>query len=397
MEPVVRFLQLESASGIILLIMTVAALLLANSPWSKEFLHFWEVEIGLVAGSQDWAKPLHFWINDLLMAIFFLVAGLEIKRELVTGEFRDPKKALLPILAALGGMLVPGAIYISLRHGQAGQEGWGIPIATDIAFVVGFLSLLGSRVPLGLKILLLALAIADDIGAIIVVALFYSGKIAFIWLGLGMVGLLAIHLIGRAGVRSWLPYLALGLAIWWAFSQSGVHPAVAGVLLGLLASTRKSSSSELKGNGETANGSSTLEDLEDRLHPWVAYLIMPLFAFSNAGVALDFHSITHPVALSVALSLLMGKPAGIFLFTWVGVKLGLVRLPTGVNWKILAGGGILGGIGFTMSLFIAGLALEGDLLSAGKIGTLAGSLLSALLGCLWLFFALPKSPSGVGK
>jgi len=360
MRALVRFLHVESASGVVLLLCTIVALALANSPWAPEFATIWQTRLGLVVGSFTLDQTLLFWINDGLMAIFFFVVGLEIKRELVAGELREARKAALPIMAAIGGMVAPAAIFLLLIGGGPGHSGWGVPMATDIAFVVGFLALLGPRVPIGLKILLLSLAIADDIGAILVIALFYSADVSLLYLSLAGGGLGLTILLSRMGVRSVLVYLILGLGIWLALLKSGVHPTIAGVLLGLTA---------------------PLARLESALHPWVAFGIMPLFALANAGVAVKLAALSHPVALAVAVGLVVGKPLGILLFSWLAVRVGVARLPAGVNWKVMLGAGCLAGIGFTMSLFIAGLALEGDLLDDGKIGTLSGSALSALVGC----------------
>lgn len=414
-KPFVRFLHVQSASGIILLACTFAALVLANSPLADAFADFWQTPLGIAFGGFELKKPLLLWINDGLMTIFFFVVGLEIKRELVTGELRDPKKAMLPVMAALGGMLVPAAIYWSLRRGQPGHEGWGIPMATDIAFVVGFLAIL-PRTPLGLKILLLTLAIADDIGAILVIAIFYSTDISLFALALAGGGLALVVLLRGLGVRSIAVYLAVGVAIWLAVLKSGIHPTVAGVLLGLMTPARAWVDSGplqdimtdvldwLRGSHDglhqdrhamleqlqkaSLESISPLERLETSLHPWVAFVIMPVFALANAGVAIEPRTMSHPVAWAVAAGLVVGKPLGIVAFSWLAVRLGLARLPTSVNWKLMIGAGALAGIGFTMSLFIAGLGLTGELLDAGKFGTLIGSAVSAVLGSLLLLIFL---------
>jgi NhaA family Na+:H+ antiporter len=416
-RPLVRFLEIEAASGIVLLACTVVALVWSNSPWADAFKSFWKTPIGLTIGPFELKESLGHWINDGLMTIFFFVVGLEIKRELVAGELRDPQKAALPAMAALGGMVVPAGIYFLLQRGQPGEPGWGIPMATDIAFVVGFLALLGSRVPHGLKILLLSLAIVDDIGAVLVIALFYTGDISFLALGLAAAGFGMTYLCNRIGVRAIPVYVVLGTGIWLAVLKSGVHPTVAGVLLGLLTPASawvgahtlrdvltgflqrfQGSREEAVPSGphgalqplvKTARESvSPLERLEKALHPWVAFVIMPIFALANAGVALQPKAVTDPVALAVTTGLLLGKPLGVVLFSWGAVQLGLARLPAGVNWQVMLGAGCLAGIGFTMSLFIAGLALPEDLLESGKIGTLTGSALSAALGSALLLLAL---------
>jgi NhaA family Na+:H+ antiporter len=408
-----RFLQIESASGFVLLGCTVVALVLANSPWSAAFADFWQVRVGFAVAGFELNEPLHFWVNEGLMTLFFFVVGLEIKRELVAGELRDPRKAALPVMAALGGMVVPAVIYLLWQGGQPGQAGWGIPMATDIAFVVGFLALLGPRVPLGLKILLLSLAIADDIGAVLVIAVVYTTAISLPALAVAAAGFGATSFFNRIGVRQVAIYVVVGAGIWLAFLKSGVHPTVAGVLLGLLTPASAwvghralqdvltDVLRRLRGNrGEGAHphrpralghlvttareAISPLERLETRLHPWVAFGIMPAFALANAGVKIEPAALGNPVALAVAAGLVLGKPIGIVLFSWLAVHIGLARLPAGVNWRIMVGAGCLAGIGFTMSLFLAGLALDGPLLDAGKIGTLTGSSVSAILGSLLL-------------
>lgn len=420
LRPFVRFLEIESASGMVLLVATVIALVLANSPWAAAFADVWQTRIAIAIGDWELSKSLLLWVNDGLMTIFFFVVGLEIKRELVAGELRDPRKAALPLMAALGGMVAPAVIYSLLQTGQPGEPGWGIPMATDIAFVVGFLALLGRRVPLGLKILLLSLAIADDIGAVLVIALFYSSNLSLAWLGLAGLGFGFICLLNRIGVRRVPVYAIVGAGIWLAFLKSGVHPTVAGVSLGLLTPASawigdralldvlRAAVNRLRGEqdgqvethhrsllADVANGAreavSPLERLETTLHPWVAFGIMPVFALANAGVVVQLDAVADPVALAVMAGLFIGKPLGILLFSLAAVWLGIARLPTGVNWKVMIGAGFLAGIGFTMSLFIGGLALEGELLDAAKIGTLAGSAASAVLGCLLLLGFLRRN------
>jgi Na+:H+ antiporter, NhaA family len=418
-RPLVRFLQVEAASGGVLLACTILALVLANSPWAGAVADFWHTEAGVVLGGFELKETLGHWINDGLMTIFFFLVGLEIKRELVAGELREPRKAALPIVAAVGGMVVPAGVYLLLGATTA-PRGWGVPMATDIAFVVGFLALLGRRVPPGLKVLLLSLAIVDDIGAVLVIAIFYSNNLSFLALGLGAAGFGLLFLLRRLGVRSVAVYVFLGAAIWLAFLKSGVHPTIAGVLLGLCTPSRPWVSVERLGavmagvrqrldggpgsaaveHNETLGrlvlaareAVSPLERLEELLHPWVAFVIMPLFALANAGVRIVPADIASPVALAVALGLLLGKPLGIWLFSVAAVRLGVARLPAGVDRKVLLGGGCLGGIGFTMALFIAHLALHDDLLESGKIGILAGSTVSAVVGCGLLVCLLRRRP-----
>ena len=401
----------------VLLACTFLALALANSPWAGAFAEIWQTRLGITLGAFTLHKPLLLWINDGLMTIFFFVVGLEIKRELVLGELRDRRNAVLPAAAALGGMVVPAAIYLLFQRGEPGASGWAIPMATDIAFVVGFLALLGKRVPASLKILLLTLAIVDDLGAVLVIAIVFTEAISVPMLGLAAAGTGVIVICRWLGVRGVSVYVAIGAGIWLAVLKSGIHPTVAGVLLGLLtpsqpwfgersllkvlAGTGERLQADHEGNGETEHHEeavrllshtaretiSPLDRLETALHPWVAFGIMPLFALANAGIRVELPALSSPVALAVAAGLVLGKPLGLVAFSAVAVRLGWARLPDGVNWKMLVGAGFLAGIGFTMSLFIAGLALEGDLLEAGKIGALTGSAISALAGCalLWWF------------
>lgn len=416
MRPLARFLAIESASGVVLLICTVIALVVANSPWAEAWDHFWHSHVVFAWGEWKLDYSLTHWVNDGLMAIFFFVVGLEIKREIVQGELREPCKAALPVMAAMGGMLAPAAIYFALQRGQPGEPGWGIPMATDIAFVVGFLALLGKRVPLGLKILLLALAIADDIGAVLVIAVFYSSSISIQALAVAAIGLLLTVAMNLLGVRRIAAYVIVGMIIWLAFLLSGVHPTVAGVVLGLLTPASVwvqpdvfarvvARAKEHLDDPDSSHGTwlfgelaiaakeatSPLARLEHALHPWVAFVIMPLFALANAGVKIEASRATHPVALAVLLGLVIGKPLGIVLMSWLAVQMRIARLPTGVNWPAMVGAGCLAGIGFTMSLFIASLALEGELLDAGKLGTLTGSVISAVVGCA-ILLAVLKNP-----
>ena len=411
--PIERFMHVAAASGIALLFVTFAALILANSAWSEGFLAIWSTKVEVAFGSFRMSHSLSHWINDGLMALFFFVIGLEVKRELVLGELRDLRKAALPVAAALGGMIVPAAVYLQVVWGQPESRGWGIPMATDIAFVVGCMAVLGSRIPHGLRVLLLSLAIADDIGAILVIAVGYTETIHLSWLVGGGLGLLVVSTLARLGVRSFLVYVILGVGVWLAFHESGVHATIAGVILGLMtpADTHLSRSGVGRLFGDvsaylhgderpTASGVrevqraarevvSPLAYLESALHPWSAFAIMPLFALANAGVPLSVEAFGEPVALAAAAGLVLGKPAGILAFSWLAVRLGLADLPEGVGWGALAGGGALAGIGFTMSIFIAGLALDGATLDAAKAGVLAGSALSAALGVGLLLTFLP--------
>lgn len=416
--PVARFLEIEAASGILLILCTAAALFAANSSWAESWDHFWHTKISLAIGEWKLALSLAHWVNDGLMTVFFFVVGLEIKREMLEGELRSLRRAALPIVGAIGGMVLPATIFLLLERSPTGQRGWGIPMATDIAFAVGILALLGKRVPPGLKVFLLALAIADDLGAILVIAIFYSSNVALWPLVLAGGGLVVVSVFSRLGVRSIGVYTLLGAAIWLAMIHSGIHPTVAGVALGLMTPGRAwierpslvewmlSALDRLDGEVErqhvherhrllarltrVANEAiSPLERLETALHPWVAFIVMPIFALANAGVAIQPQAAGHRVALAVAAGLLIGKPLGIVLFSWLAVTLRLAQLPAQVGWRSMLGAGLLGGIGFTMSLFIASLALSGVELSAAKIGTLGGSALSGLLGLVVLWAVLP--------
>ncbi|MBA4067053.1 MAG: Na+/H+ antiporter NhaA [Isosphaera sp.] len=425
LTPVRRFLHVEAASGIVLLACTVLALGLANSPLAGWFASIWKTKVGLDVGGLRLAGDIgHLVINDGLMAIFFFVVGLEIKRELIAGELREVRKALLPVVAALGGMLAPAAVYLALQWGQPGERGWAIPMATDIAFVVGFLALFGSRVPFGLKILLLTLAIVDDIGAVLVIAVVFTGSLAWGWLGVAALGIALTYGLNRAGVRSVGVYVLVGIVIWAAVYKSGVHPTVAGVLLGLLTPASAWVGDKtflavfgglwdrLRGYGAedelrhadldqlqfaAREAVSPLHRLEAALHPWVAFGIMPLFALANAGVPLQAAGMGDPVALAVAAGLVVGKPVGIVLFCWLAVRLGLVKLPDGVTWPLLVGGACLAGIGFTMALFINGLAFPAAEFpareAAGKVGTLIGSAVSAVLGAGIILLAVRRGRS----
>lgn len=422
--PFLRFFKVEASGGIVLLTCTLMALGLANSPWAAPFTHFWNIPAGVTIGSFALELSLRDWINDAAMTIFFFVVGLEIKREFVHGELRNPRNALLPAAAALGGMVVPAAIYLLCRHGKPGAAGWAIPMATDIAFVAGFLALLGSRVPVGLKMLLLTLAIIDDMGAILVIAVAFTDTVSLWMLGLAGAGLGITFLCRWLGVRAIPVYFFIGACIWLAVLFAGVHPTVTGVLLGLmtpskpwfekrsllnvLSGTGKQLREDRAGDHETKHHNeaarllgvtahetiSPLDRLESALHPWVAFVVVPLFALANAGVRVDLPSLANPVSIAVATGLVLGKPLGILIFSVLAVKLRIARLPDGVNWRVLTAAGCLAGIGFTMSLFIADLALGEVLLDSGKIGALAGSAVSAIVGYVLLRSFLSADSDG---
>ena len=421
-RPLRRFLEIESSSGVALLICTIVALLAANSELAEHYHHLWEGTYAVVGiAGYELNLSLHHWINDALMTLFFFVVGLEIKREMVAGELSSFSKAILPAVAALGGMIVPALIYLALKYGQPGERGWGVPMATDIAFVVGILALLGPRVPIGLKVFLLALAIVDDIGAIVVIALAYSDSPNQVALAIAAAGFGVTYTINRLGVRTVGIYVLVGAVIWLAVLKSGVHPTIAGVLLGLLTPASawigRTTLSEainaiyhrLIDDKDTSapdlshydfkqlefavrESSSPLVRLETLLHPWVGFVIMPLFALSNAGVAVQLGAISDPVAVAVAMGLVLGKPLGIFGFSFIAVQLGFATLPDRVTWKMIGAAGCLAGIGFTMALFIANLAFTEvpELLPAGKVGILVGSLISAILGSSLLMAVMIK-------
>src|SRR6266478_3738760 len=383
-RPFQEFADLEASGGLLLIGCTVAALMWANSPFAGSYFHFWHMDLtfGRLGGLV--AKPLHFWINDGLMALFFLLVGLEIKRETLIGELASLRKAALPIAAALGGMIVPASLYTLLNHGGPGATGWSIAMATDIAFALGVLALLGSRVPTSLKVFLAALAIADDIGAVLVIAFFYTERISWISLGVGGVFFVALLAANRTGVRHLLIYAILGLGLWVAFLQSGIHATVAGVLLAVTIPARQRPASRAV---LTSNESPMLR-LEHALIPWNRYLIMPVFALANAGVALGSgaaQSVVAPVSVGVICGLVIGKPIGIVLFSWLATRSRLATMLDGIGWRQIVGVGMLGGIGFTMSLFIANLAFgEAPALETAKVGILVASVVSGIAGAIVL-------------
>jgi NhaA family Na+:H+ antiporter len=377
LSPIQRFLQVEAASGLVLIAATVVALAWANSPWSTSYHALWHTEVSLAFGPWQFARPLHFWVNDGLMTIFFLVVGLEIRRDMHDGELSTFRRAALPLVATLGGMLAPAAIYAALNAGRSGIRGWGIPVATDIAFAVGVLTLLGRRVAPALRILLLALAVIDDIGAIVVIALFYSVGIAGEGLAIVAVGVAAVALLKVVGVRSVGMYVVPGIVVWAGMYTAGIHPSLAGVALGLMTPVRAWSP-----DADDPNPESPAAGVQQALHSWVAYAIVPLFALANAGVELGGASLTGDacfVFLGVSLGLFVGKPTGILLACLLA-RWWTVR-PTGVTAAGLATAGTVAGIGFTMALFVAQLAFKpGPMLETAKAAVLTGSLAAALVG-----------------
>ncbi len=368
-----EFLKTEAGGGIVLLVAGAVAIAWANSPGQDAYHDFWHHEISI--GPAAWAlrETLQHWVNDASMALFFFVVGLEIKRELVCGELQEPRQAALPVLAAVGGMVLPVALFSVIVGAGEAARGWGIPMATDIAFAVGVLALLGRHAPRGLKVFLLTLAIVDDIGAIVVIALFYAARFEVGWL-LGAVGILAVVVVARgSGVTQPVAYAPLAVAAWYCTYRSGIHPTIAAVALGLLTPAG------------AVGGRQLPEDLEHRLHPWSSYFVIPVFALANAGVGLSGGAVgeaaTSRLTWAIVVGLVAGKLVGISGATFIGARAGLGQLPAGVERLHVIGAGAVGGIGFTVSLFITGLAFSAEALQAqAKIGILVGSLLAALLG-----------------
>ncbi|QXG39823.1 Na+/H+ antiporter NhaA [Pseudomonas viridiflava] len=384
---ITRFFQLEAAGGLLLIAAAALALIINNSPLSWLYNAFLETPVEARIGALQIAKPLLLWINDGLMALFFLVIGLEVKREVLEGHLSKPSQIVLPGAAAIGGMLVPALIYVALNTGNAeALNGWAIPMATDIAFALGVLALLGKRVPVSLKLFLMTLAIIDDLGAIIVIALVYSGELSQVSLILAAVSIITLIAMNRSGVSRLAPYLLVGLVLWVCVLKSGIHATLAGVVLAFCIPLR------------TSSKASPLLTLEHGLHPWVAYVILPLFAFANAGVSLTgvtMESFTHSVPLGIAAGLLLGKTLGVFGLTWLAVKTRVASLPKEANWGHVLGVSILCGIGFTMSLFVGSLAFEpGVSAYAGedRMGILTGSILSAIIGYGVMVIACKATP-----
>ncbi len=383
---VTRFFKLESASGIILMFAAVLALVCANSPLQNYYALLLDTPVEVRVGGFGIAKPLLLWINDGLMAIFFLLIGLELKRELIEGELSSWHNVVLPGVGAIGGMALPALVYIYFnRDDSTALAGWAIPAATDIAFALGVLSLLGSRVPASIKIFLTSLAIFDDIGAIVIIAVFYTASISLSALMVVLICVLILVVLNRQGVESKSMYMLIGMVMWVAMLKSGVHATLAGVVLAMFVPLRSG----------TEGHPSPLKSMEDDLHSAVAFFVLPVFAFANAGIALSgigLQQVMHSVPLGIALGLFVGKQAGIFGICWLTVRLGLVRLPGGMSWKSLYGTAVLCGIGFTMSLFIGSLAFEGagdNRLFDERLGILIGSLASGILGYLVLRASLP--------
>jgi len=419
------FFKKSASSSLLLLSATFIAIAWANSPFGQSYFDLWKTDFTIALGRYQFTQSLLHWIDDGLMTIFFFTVGLEIKREILVGELSSHKKALLPVTAAFGGMLFPAVIYLILSYGHPGQEGWGIPMATDIAFALGAIAVFGRRLPVGLRVFLSAFAIADDLGAVFVIALFYTKQIAWQYLLMDIPVLLAIFIANLLWIR-WMPlYAILGLVTWLAILASGVHPTVAGIVIAMFIPARAKydtdqfvqKAHEIMGEFECQERScghsillnrehldavrdlemacqeveTPLQRMEHGLYPMVTFLILPLFALANAGLRISSENVmeafTHPITLGIMLGLFVGKPLGILAFSYLSVRSGLASLPDGVRWSHIFGAGLLGGIGFTMSLFISTLSFQtSELANYSKLGILIGSLLSAILGLAYLWW-----------
>ena len=373
-----EFIKLETSGGVILMIAAIFAMIIANTPLSAIYDLILGTYIKVGIGNFEIAKPAILWINDGLMAIFFFLVGLEIKREVLAGELSSFDKAILPIMAAIGGMAVPGIIFAIVNWGTPENlNGWAIPTATDIAFALGILALIGSRAPIALKIFLLAIAIIDDLGAIVIIAIFYTSELSINALAISMLGFAAAVVLNRMGIQRTAPYLLVGIVMWVFVLKSGVHATLAGVLIAFTIPLKAKDGDE-----------ALLYKMEHGLHPWVAFLILPVFAFANAGVnftGIGIDDLLQPLTLGIAVGLFLGKQIGVFLATWIGVKSGIARLPENVSWKHVYGVACLTGVGFTMSLFIGSLAFTtADVMNAVRLGVVLGSVLSGIIGYLLL-------------
>lgn len=419
-SPVAKFLRIEAASGVLLALAALFALLIANSASNDGWQAFWNEDFTIGSGSFVLSYPRWYWVNDALMAIFFFLVGLEIKRELVSGHLSKPSQVVLPVFAALGGAAIPAAIFVAMQSGTEGARGWAIPMATDIAFVVGALAVLGTRIPVTLKILLLSLAIVDDLLAVVIIAVFFSKGISFAWLA-GMAGSLAFMLLLRAvGVRRVSVYVLVGVWVWLCTLKAGLHPTIAGVIMGLMTPSKPwlnkqalrdliaEADDTLKrsiGTGKVPSaalenlalgakeGIDPLARFEHHLHPWVGFVIMPIFALANAGVPFSAEALGSSLSLAISAALVLGKPIGIVLFAWFAVRFAGSRLPEGVSWPAMIGAGALCGTGFTMSLFITSLSFEGALVDSARMGVLIGSGISLVAGMTILYFTLKKPAS----
>ncbi|MFM0139821.1 Na+/H+ antiporter NhaA [Caballeronia grimmiae] len=422
-----HFLHIEAASGIILLVAAAAALLWANSPFAAAYHHLWELPIGFQLRGFAFSKPLHFWVNDGLMTVFFLVVGIEIRREIHEGSLSDLRQAVLPLAAAVGGVAAPALIYVAVNHSSGEMKGWAVPTATDIAFAVGVLALLGKSIPGNLRIFLLTLAIVDDIIAVVIIACFYSSGLDYAGFVIAALGVATVLVMQRMSIGSAPAYLLPGVVIWTGLLVSGAHPTLAGVVLGLLTPVvptfrRERALVKMSQATHSVTEKSAAHESPDELakplqmlrlaqremlapvvrvqwslHPWVAYGIMPLFALANAGVSFSGLDLSggeaQYVLIGVIVALIVGKPLGVFVSTWVCVKAGLCRLPTGVGWRGVALIALLAGIGFTMSIFIAMLAFDDpQTLAVSKLAVLIGSVAAGLLGIVWGLVGVLPSP-----
>lgn len=427
-RPFNRFIDAEESGGVVLIACTAIALIWANSAVASSYEALWHTNLTLSLGPWVLDHSLQHWVNDALMAIFFFYVGLEIKREILIGELSSVRNAALPIAAAIGGMVVPAAIYLLFTGGTPAARGWGVPMATDIAFALGILALLGRRIPFGLTVFLAALAIADDLGAVVVIAIFYSGELSMMSLATAGAFLLLLMLANRSGVRRPILYIALGIIVWLAVLKSGIHATIAGVLVAMTIPTRTAINSiqflgqtrrladEFERHGVSEQDILGMDDqeavvqalettceqaqapsqrMERSLSRWVSFVIMPVFALANAGIVFEgdiLGSLMQPITIGIALGLFVGKQIGIAAFAWIAVRFGVGALPTGVTWRHVYGAAILGGIGFTMSLFIASLAfIDAAMLNDAKVGILAGSLISAIAGWALLRGASPRT------
>lgn len=422
LSPFQKFVKIESLSGVLLFSAMLLALILANSPLAAKFQSIWEYKIGISASGFELIKPLILWINDGLMAVFFFLIGLEIKRELLLGELNSVKKASFPLFAAIGGMVIPVILFLVLNNNPQTTRAWGIPMATDIAFSLAILKLLGNKIPIGLKVFLIAFAIVDDLGAVLVIAVFYSEEIKWGLIGIAMIMLAFLFFLSSKKIYIWSLSLLFAGVIWVLFLKSGIHPTIAGVLLAFTIPIRRKIDLDTYVNGLcvvvdrirdsnnpdssllsskqieeidnledwTEKVQSPLQHLEHKLHHWVAYLIMPVFALSNSGVQLGGEGMDLHLSLSgtIAISLVAGKLIGVALFSWFAIKLGVAELPVGVNFRQIIGVALLAGVGFTMSIFVANLAFPEQqmLLDSSKVGILAGSSFAGIAGYLILRF-----------
>lgn len=411
-KPVSRFVHFETAGGAVLLLFAAAAFILSNSPWASHLNGVWEIPVGVRFGNWQFVHSLRDWINDGLMTLFFFLVSLELKRELVLGELRKPRAAALSIAAALGGMAVPAALYVLIQSGQPGSEGWGTVMATDTAFVLSCLALLRARIPQSLHVFMLSLAIVDDIGAILVVAIGYGNPIEWEALAVAALGSAVVWALALIGVRSIAVYGLIGVFIWFAVDASGVHPTIAGIVLGLQTPARRWVSDkrlyaildqvvahpagadigrETKDRHTlqlavvaAREALSPVERLEIALHPWVGFVVMPLFALANAGFPFSWSEPGNPITVAVFVGFTLGKPVGVLAFSWLAVRFNIATRPADLSWGLVAGGGLLGGIGFTMALFIANLALDAELLNGAKLGIFLASIVAAVSGLAFL-------------